>query len=97
MSCKKKSAKNWVLETEVNEVYTRIFFTEAKKRYAGLRTDGSLDIVGLEVIRGDWAQVAKNVQENVLGIILREKSPENAVNYVHKVVAELRNRTGSLP
>jgi DNA polymerase I len=80
------------LETEVSEVYTRIFFTEAKKRYAGLRADGSLDIVGLEVIRGDWAQVAKNVQENVLGIILREKSPKNAVDYVHKVVAELRNR-----
>jgi DNA polymerase I len=80
------------LEAEVSEVYTRIFFTEAKKRYAGLRADGSLDIVGLEVIRGDWAQVAKNVQENVLGIILREKSPKNAVDYVHKVVAELRNR-----
>ncbi|MGA2682842.1 MAG: DNA polymerase domain-containing protein [Candidatus Bathyarchaeia archaeon] len=80
------------LEAEVSEVYMRIFFTEAKKRYAGLRADGSLDIVGLEVIRGDWAQVAKNVQENVLGIILREKSPEKAVDYVHKVVAELRNR-----
>ena len=34
------------LEAEVSEVYTRIFFTEAKKRYAGLRADGSLDIVG---------------------------------------------------
>jgi DNA polymerase I len=57
-----------------------------------LRADGSLDIVGLEVIRGDWAQVAKNVQENVLGIILREKSSDKAVEYVHKVVAELKNR-----
>ena len=80
------------LEVEVSEVYKRIFFTEAKKRYAGLREDGSLDIVGLEVIRGDWAQVAKNVQENVLGIILREKSSEKAVEYVHKVVLELRQR-----
>ncbi len=80
------------LEAEVSEVYTRIFFTEAKKRYAGLRADGSLDIVGLEVMRGDWAQVAKTVQENVLGIILREKSPKKAVDYVHKVVAELKNR-----
>jgi len=92
LELQKEIGKELGLETEVNEVYTRIFFTEAKKRYAGLRTDGSLDIVGLEVIRGDWAQVAKNVQENVLDIILREKSPENAVDYVHKVVAELRNR-----
>ena len=52
-----------------------------------------MDIVGLEVMRGDWAQVAKDVQENVLGIILREKSAKNAVEYVHKVVAELKNRT----
>ncbi|HUK85824.1 MAG TPA: DNA polymerase domain-containing protein, partial [Candidatus Acidoferrum sp.] len=43
------------LEVEVNEIYKRIFFTEAKKRYAGLRSNGTLDIVGLEVIRGDWA------------------------------------------
>jgi len=92
LELQKEIGKELGLETEVNEVYTRIFFTEAKKRYAGLRTDGSLDIVGLEVIRGDWAQVAKKVQENVLDIILREKSPENAVHYVHKIVAELRNR-----
>jgi DNA polymerase I len=48
------------LEVERGKVYTRVFFTEAKKRYAGLLPDGSLDIVGLEVIRGDWAEVAKN-------------------------------------
>ena len=40
----------------------------------GLRQDGSLDIVGLEVIRGDWAEVAKKVQEHVLEIILKEQS-----------------------
>ena len=43
------------LDVEIGEVYKLIFFTEAKKRYAGLRQDGSLDIVGLEVIRGDLA------------------------------------------
>jgi DNA polymerase I len=80
------------LEVEVNEVYKRIFFTEAKKRYAGLRQDGSLDIVGLEVIRGDWAQVAKKVQENVLEIILKEQSPKKAVDYVHKIIAELKQK-----
>jgi DNA polymerase I len=80
------------LEVEIGEIYTRIFFTEAKKRYAGLRRDGSLDIVGLEVIRGDWAEVAKRVQEHVLEIILREQSPKKAAEYVHDVVLELRHR-----
>ncbi len=78
------------LEVEVSEVYKRIFFTEAKKRYAGLRLDGSLDIVGLEVIRGDWTQVAKEVQQRVLEIILGEQSPKKAVEYVQSIVSQLR-------
>jgi DNA polymerase I len=79
------------LEVEISEVYKRIFFTEAKKRYAGLKQDGSLDIVGLEVIRGDWAEVAKNVQEHVLEIVLKEQSAKKAVEYVHSVVADLKH------
>ena len=80
------------LDVEIGEVYVRIFFTEAKKRYAGLRQDGSLDIVGLEVIRGDWAEVAKKVQEHVLEIILKEQSPKKAVEYVRSTVSDLRHK-----
>ncbi len=80
------------LDVEQGELYRRIFFTEAKKRYAGLRLDGSLDIVGLEVIRGDWAEVAKKVQEHVLEIILKEQSPTKAADYVQGVINELRQR-----
>jgi len=92
LQLEEKIGEDLGLEVEVGEVYKRIFFTEAKKRYAGLRDDGSLDIVGLEVIRGDWAQVAKEVQEHVLEIILKEQSPKNAVIYVRKVIAELKQR-----
>ncbi len=84
--------KNLGLEVEVGEVYKRIFFTEAKKRYAGLRLDGTFDIVGLEVIRGDWAEVAKKVQEHVLEIILKEQSPAKAIDYVRSVIEELKQR-----
>ena len=80
------------LDVEVGDVYKRIFFTEAKKRYAGLRQDSSLDIVGLEVIRGDWAEVAKKVQERVLEIILKEQSVKKASDFVRSIIAELRNR-----
>jgi DNA polymerase I len=88
----KEVEKELGLDVEQGEVYVRIFFTEAKKRYAGLRKDGSLDIVGLEVIRGDWAEVAKKVQEHVLEIILKEKSSKKAVSYVQNVVEELKQR-----
>jgi DNA polymerase I len=80
------------LEIEQSQLYVRILFTEAKKRYAGLLEDGSLDIVGLEVIRGDWADVAKKVQEHVLEMVLKDQSPEEAANFVNSVMDELRDR-----
>jgi DNA polymerase I len=80
------------LDIERGKLYRRVFFTEAKKRYAGLLPDGSLDIVGLEVIRGDWAEVAKKVQENVLEIILKEQSPAKAADFVRSVIEELKQR-----
>ncbi|MBC7130446.1 hypothetical protein H5T51_04405 [Candidatus Bathyarchaeota archaeon] len=80
------------LEIKPDKIYKRIFFTEAKKRYAGLLPDGKLDIVGLEVIRGDWAPIAKKVQEKVLEIILKEQSPQKAAQHVRKVIDDLRNK-----
>jgi DNA polymerase I len=80
------------LEIKPDKVYVRIFFTEAKKRYAGLLPDGRLDIVGLEVIRGDWAVVAKKVQEQVLEIVLKEQSPKKAAKFVQQFISELRQR-----
>jgi len=80
------------LEIKPDKIYVRILFTEAKKRYCGLLSDGRLDIVGLEVVRGDWAAVAKNVQEKVLEIILKEKSPEKATKFVCQYVSNLREK-----
>jgi len=80
------------LETKPDKVYDRIFFTEAKKRYAGLLPDGRLDIVGLEVVRGDWATIAKTVQEKVLEIILKEQSPKKAADFVQQFIYELRQK-----
>ena len=89
---KTKIKEDLGLEVEVSEVYKRVFFTEAKKRYAGLRADDSLDIIGLEVIRGDWAEIAKKVQEHVLEIVLKDQSPKNAIEYVHETIAELKQK-----
>ncbi|MEM2147077.1 MAG: DNA polymerase domain-containing protein [Candidatus Bathyarchaeia archaeon] len=80
------------LEIKPDKIYVRLFFTEAKKRYAGLLPDGKLDIVGLEVIRGDWAEVAKKVQEKVLEIILKEQSPQKAVKFTQQFIYALRQR-----
>ncbi|MEM2110679.1 MAG: DNA polymerase domain-containing protein [Candidatus Bathyarchaeia archaeon] len=78
------------LEIKPDKLYERILFTEAKKRYCGLLPNGKLDMVGLEVVRGDWANVAKNIQEHVLEIILKERSPKKAVEFVRQFIADLR-------
>ena len=80
------------LEIKPDKVYSRILFTEAKKRYCGLLPDGRLDTVGLEVVRGDWANVAKKIQEKILEIVLKEQSVRKAIEYVHKYIMNLRAR-----
>lgn len=79
-------------EIKIDKVYKRVFFTEAKKRYAGLLPDGRIDIVGFEAIRGDWSELAKDVQEAVMEIILKEGSTEKAVDYVRSIVSDLREK-----
>ena len=79
------------LDIKVDKVYRKVFFTEAKKRYCGLLEDGRVDVVGLEAVRGDWAEIAKEVQERVIEIVLREGDVTKAVEYVRGVVDDLRN------
>ncbi len=82
------------LEIKIDKIYERVIFTEAKKRYAGLLPDGRLDIVGLEVVRGDWPDVARRVQKRVLEIMLREENLEqakkDAIDYVRGFISDLR-------
>ncbi len=78
------------LEIKIDKIYKRVFFTEAKKRYVGLLEDGRVDIVGFEAVRGDWTEVAKEVQEEVAKIVLSKGEVDEAINYVRKVIADLR-------
>lgn len=80
------------LEIKPDKLYVRILFTEAKKRYCGLMPDGRLDTVGLEAVRGDWANIAKNIQEKVLEIVLKDLSVRRAVEYVRNYINNLREK-----
>lgn len=82
-------------DIKIDKIYRRVFFTEAKKRYVGLLMDGRIDIVGFEAVRGDWAEIAKEVQEKVVEILLKEMSTDKAVDYVRKVVSDLK--AGKIP
>lgn len=85
----RKIEKRLGLEVRPDKVYRKILFSEAKKRYAGLLPDGGLDIVGLEVVRGDWTHIAREVQERVIEKVLKEGSPENGAAYVKGRISDL--------
>ncbi len=76
-------------EIKLEKVYKRVFFTEAKKRYAGLLEDGRIDIVGFEAVRGDWCELAKEVQAKVAEIVLKTGDVNKAIEYVRRVIREL--------
>ncbi|MEM2247119.1 MAG: DNA-directed DNA polymerase [Thermoproteota archaeon] len=79
------------MEVRIDKIYRRILFTEAKKRYGGLLEDGSLEVVGLEVVRGDWAEIAKETQLGVLKIMLETMNTDKAISYVRNIIADTRS------
>jgi DNA polymerase I len=81
--------KNLGLEINLGQLYKRILFTEAKKKYAGLLDDGELDVVGMEAIRGDWSNLARNVQNEVLKLVLQDGNPARARSYLMSLIKDL--------
>ncbi|ADY01984.1 DNA polymerase Pol2 [Vulcanisaeta moutnovskia 768-28] len=77
-------------DVKVDKVYRRVLFTEAKKRYVGLTIDGEIDIVGFEAARGDWAEIAKDVQESVAEIVLTTGDVSKAVSYVKSIIDKVK-------
>ncbi len=80
------------MEVKIDKIYERMIFTEAKKRYAGLLSSGRLDVVGMEAVRGDWADIARIVQENVLELVLKDNNERRALGYLSDVVAKVRTK-----
>ena len=64
----------------------------AKKKYAMISEHGILKIRGFETVRRNWSLIAKDVQEKVLDITLREHDTAKALDYVKSVIKDLRNK-----
>jgi len=64
----------------------------AKKKYALLDSKDKLKIRGFETVRRDWCGLARKLQSEILGMILREGNEKKAVELVKKTVGELKER-----
>ncbi len=83
-------SKELPLELEIQDFFKAVFFTGKKKRYAALTDEGEIMVRGLEVRRGDWCELAKEVQTEVIDLILREKDPDAAMKYTKSVIQDLK-------
>lgn len=77
------------MELEFEGFYERGFFV-TKKRYA-LIQDDKIVVKGLELVRRDWAPVAKKTQEKVMMAILKDASPDKAAKIIKGIIEEIKN------
>lgn len=67
-------------EISFDKFYKILFFTEAKKIYAGIDEHGNTDYVGFT--KSDWVDLANQAQKDILEIILKDRDPEKARQHV---------------
>jgi len=77
------------MELEYEGFYSRGFFV-TKKRYA-LIEDDKIVAKGLELVRRDWAPIAKETQQNILMAILKDGSPAKAREIIKKVMKSIKD------
>lgn len=73
-------------------VTTRAGKTGAKKKYALLGEDDKLKIRGFETVRRDWCKLARDLQNNVIKLILEDGNEKRAVEYVKKIIKKIKNK-----
>lgn len=89
-----------IMELEFEGFYSKGLFVStrdekdagAKKKYALLSEDGSLKIAGFEAVRRNLSVVAKEVQREVLNLVLKDGDGKAAFDFVKKVVQDVKDR-----
>jgi DNA polymerase-2 len=82
------------LELRFERLYERLFLpavrhgtSGARKRYAGLVEGGKVVFTGMEAVRGDWTDLAKDVQRELFARLFTDRSVRE---YLRDVVADVR-------
>ncbi|MFA7707578.1 MAG: DNA polymerase domain-containing protein, partial [Candidatus Pacearchaeota archaeon] len=64
----------------------------AKKKYALIDEKNKIKIRGFETVRRDWCDLAREVQNHILELILREGNEKNALEYTKQIIKQIKNR-----
>lgn len=86
-----------VMELDFEAIYPAGIFVStkttdigAKKKYALIDDKNILKIKGFETVRRNWSFIAKDVQKQVLEIVLKEKDIAKAAAYLRSIIAAMR-------
>ncbi len=89
------------MELELEAYYPRGLFVAAKgsekgakKRYALISKEGKMKITGFEMVRSNVSPLSKEVQENILRLILEDKV-KDALKYIQEKIQVLKS--GKMP
>ncbi|WP_135805378.1 DNA polymerase domain-containing protein [Halorussus marinus] len=88
------NAEEHRFQIEFEKLYRRFFQAGKKKRYAGhiVWKEGKdvddIDITGFEYKRSDIAPITKEVQKDVIDMIVHGEDVEDVKEYVHDVIAD---------
>jgi DNA polymerase I len=85
-------------EIKLEKIFGKIYLTGVKKRYVGFVVwkDGKkldkreLNVTGFEMIRGDWFDLAKEVENKIFDIILSSSNFDDAMKEIREMLKEVK-------
>ena len=88
-----------IMELDLEDFYKRgIWVTKrtgdfgAKKKYALIDENDKMRVRGFETVRRDWCDLARETQNKVLELILKNGNEKKAVEYLKEVVKKIKAR-----
>lgn len=78
------------LQIEFEKLFSK-FFIASKKRYVGYDEFIKKTVfVGMEAIRGDWTDLAKRFQRELIDLIFKETTKEELITYIKNFVSKIK-------
>ena len=73
-------------------VTTRSGTAGAKKKYAMIDEKGKIKIRGFETVRRDWCGLARQIQDKIIRLILKEGNEKKAFEYIKEIIKKVKDR-----
>ena len=88
-----------IMELELEDFYKRgLWVTKrtgkigAKKKYALIDEKRRLKIRGFETVRRDWCHLAREVQNKIIRLVLKDGNEKKALEYVKDIIKKIKQR-----